>query len=281
MTATDRFIGTDSRSPFAGCVILILAMLVMVFLVGFSTWGLFRQFNEIARFTSERAAPVPVAPLLDREVEINALAVKLEKFRQDLAVPGEARLTLSAPELNLAIAAYDPFKELRQTFQVLAVEGDTLKIAISFKLNGKPRLATKDEPGITASDPRYLNAILTAKPQLLGHEVVLQITDITVPNATVPREFIEQMSPYRITERYQTDPVMGPVMAKLTSVETANGTVILNHDPGETPADHISNSQLDFASSRFFKTLALGACLFLAFVGTLVFIGLRARARRG
>ncbi|MCF7733919.1 MAG: hypothetical protein K9N23_19685 [Akkermansiaceae bacterium] len=281
MTATDRFIGTDSRSPFAGCVILILAMLVMVFLVGFSTWGLFRQFNEIARFTSERAAPVPVAPLLDREVEINALAVKLEKFRQDLAAPGEARLALSAQELNLAIAAYHPFKELRQTFQVLAVEGDTLKIAISFKLNGKPRLATKDEPGIMASDPRYLNAILTAKPQLLGHEVVLQITDITVPNATVPREFIEQMSPYRITERYQTNPVMGPVMAKLTSVETANDTVILNHKPGETPADHISNSQLDLASSRFFKTLAIGACLFLTFVGLLVFIGLRARARKG
>lgn len=281
MTATDRALGANSRSPFAGCVILILAMLVMVFLVVFSTWGLFRQFNEIARFTGERAAPVPVAPLLDREAAINDLAEKLEKFRQDLAGSEETRLTLTPEELNLAIAAYEPFKELRQTFHVLAVEGDTLKIAISFKLNGKPRLARQDEPGVMASDPRFLNATLTAKPQLLGHEVVLQISGIAVPDATVPREFIEQMSPYRITERYQTDPVIGPLMAKLTSVETANGTVILTRTPGVIPADTISNSQFDLASSRFFKTLGIGACLFLIFVGSLVIIGLRAKARRG
>ena len=37
-----------ARSPFAGCAILIAALLVMVFLIGFSVLTLFRQFNEIA-----------------------------------------------------------------------------------------------------------------------------------------------------------------------------------------------------------------------------------------
>jgi len=281
MAKTDDPIGANSRSPFAGCIILILALLVMIFLVGYSTWGLFRQFNEIARFTAERAEPVAVATLEDREPEINALAEKIEKFRQDLAGTLETQLSLTPAELNLAIAAYEPFKELRQTFQVLAVEGDTLQIAISFRLNGKPRLARQDEPGIMASDPRFLNGTLTARPQLLGKEVVLQILDIKVPGAAVPREFIEQMSPYRITERYQTDPQLGPAMAKLTSVETTNGSLILKRKPGETPADRISESQVNSASGRFFKVLGIAACLFLMFVGALVFIGLRAKARRG
>jgi hypothetical protein len=273
-------VGANARSPFAGCVILILALLVIVFLITFSTWGLFRLSNEIARFTDEKARPVPVATLDGHEAEINALAEKLEKFRQDLTGAEETRLELSPAELNLAIAAYEPFQELRQTFHVTAVEGDTLKLAVSLKLNGKPRLARADEPGVVASDPRFLNGTLIARPQLLGNEVALQVVDIQVPGATVPREFIEHMSPYRIADRYQKHPVIGPAMAKLTSVSTGDGRFTLIRKPGETPADRISDSQVDAAGNRFFLALGIGACVFLAFVAVIIFIGLRAKAAK-
>jgi hypothetical protein len=252
----------------------------MVFLVVFSTWGLFRQYNEIVKFTGSDPVPVEVTPLEAHEAEANSLAEKLEKFRQELAGDQVAQLALTPPELNLAITAYEPFVELRNTFRVLAIEGDTLKIAISFKLNGKPRLARAGESGWMTSDPRYLNGTLLAKPQLLGKEVVLQLTAIEVSNATVPVEFREQMSPYRITERYLAHPVIGPLMAKLTAVEVANGTLILKRNPAEVPGDRISAAQVDSASARLFKLLGLVACVFLLGVGILIFVGLRAKARK-
>ena len=281
MSNAAKPIGADSRSPFAGCAILIAAMAVMVFLVVFSTWGLFRQYNEIVKFTSSEPVPVELTSLEAHEAEINPLAEKLEKFRQELTGDQATQLGLTPAEINLAIAAYEPFQELRGTFRVLAIEGDALKIAISFKLNGRPRLARAGESGWLASDPRYLNATLTAKPQLLGKEVVLQLTAIEVPKATVPVEFMEQMSPYRITERYLTHPLIGPSMASLTAVEVTNGTVVLKRTLGEVPGDRISNAQVDSASARLFKLLGLIVCVFLVCAGTLVFVGLRAKARKG
>lgn len=272
-------LSANSRSPFAGCVILIAAMAVMVFLLVFSTWGLFRQYNEIVKFTATTPTPVAVSPLEGHEPEINLLAEKLETFRQGLAGDQATQLTLTPADLNLAIAAYEPFTDLRQTFHVQAIEGDSLKIAISFKLNGKPRLARADEDGWMTTDPRYLNATLRAKPQLLGKEVVLQLTAIEVPGATVPVEFMEQMSPYRITERYLTHPLIGPLMAKLTAVAVTDGAVVLKRTPGEVPGDRISADQVDSASARLFKLLGVIASVFLLGVGILIFVGLRAKAK--
>jgi hypothetical protein len=182
--------------------------------------------------------------------------------------------------LNLAIAAYEPFKELRGTFRVVSIEGETLRIAISFPLNGKPRLAHEGEPGWIASDSRFLNGTLVARPQLLKHEVVLSLDAIEVPGKKVAPEFISQMSPYRITERYLTDPAIGPAMAKLTRVGIADGKVVLTRNPGENPADNITDSQVDSASGRLFTTLGIAAAIFLAFAGIIVFIGVRAKARK-
>ncbi|MCX6874415.1 MAG: hypothetical protein NTW21_11510 [Verrucomicrobia bacterium] len=279
MPESNRPIGANAHSPFAGCAILVAAMAVMVFLVVFSTWGMFRQYREIAKFTAETPVPVEVAALDGRDGEINPLAERLEQFRQELAGDSATTLALTADELNLAIAAYEPFKDLRGTFRVLAVDGATMRIAISFKLNGKPRFTRKGEDGWIGSDPRFLNATLTARPQLLGREVVLKLDSITVPNAKVPVEFVGQMSPYRITERYLADADIGPAMAKLTAVEVADGRMVLRRQPGEIPADRISAAQVDAASSRLFTLLGIVACVFLTAVGILIFVGLRAKGR--
>lgn len=270
----------SARSPFAGCAIFIAALLVMVFLVGFSILTLFRQFNEIAKFTAEKPVPVEVSSIENQEAVLNPLAERLEAFRQQLAGDAEASLALAPEEMNLAIAAYEPFKDLRGTFRILGADGDKLRIAISFPLNGKPRLAREGEGGWVASDRRYLNATLVARPALMQRELVLQIDEIQVPDTKVPQEFIGQMSPYRITERYLSDPVLGPVMAKLTRVAISGGKVVFTRVPGETPPETIGKEQVDSASSRFFKILGAAACIFLVFAGLILFIGLRAKARR-
>jgi hypothetical protein len=268
---------SSARSPFAGCAILIAALLVMVFLVVFSVFSLFRQFAEIAKFTGEKPATLEVSQLEDQEAALNDLAVRLESFRQQLTSDGEAALALTPDEVNLAVAAYEPFKDLRGTFRVISADEGKLRIAISFPLNGKPRLTREGENGWITSDPRFLNGTMVARPALLKRELVLKLDDLEVPGASVPREFIEQMSPYRITERYLMHPVLGPAMEQLTSVEVADGSLRLFRKPGETPADVISEEQVDSAGNRFFLILGAAASLFLVFAGTIIFIGLRGK----
>jgi hypothetical protein len=269
----------SGRSPFSGCAILIAALLVMVFLIGFSFVTLFRQFNEIAKVTGTSPAPLEITSLEGREADLNGLADRLDAFRQNLGGEMESVIALDPEELNLAIAAFEHFKDLRGTFRVISVEDDALRIAISFELNGKPRLATKEEGGWIRSDSRYLNAVMIARPTLLQREIVLKIDAIEVPGSTVPTEFIEQMSPYRITERYLTDPVLGPAMAKLTRAGIENGMLVLASKPGEQPFGIINKDDVDAASSRFFVILGSAASLFLIFAGIVIFIGLRAKAR--
>lgn len=270
----------SARSPFAGCAILIAALAVMVFLIGFSVLTLFRQFNEIAKFTDVKPVPIEISSLENKEADLNRLAERIETFRQQLAGDTEASLALSADDLNLAIAAYEPLKELRGTFHVASIEGETLRLAISFPLNGRPRFAREGEPGWIASDQRFLNGTMVARPNLLKREVILSIDTIEVPGKKVAPEFIDQMSPYRIAERYLTDPVIGPAMAKFTRVGVADGKLMLTRIPNEVPADMITDKQVDSASTKLFTVLGIAAACFLAFAGVVVLIGIRAKARK-
>jgi hypothetical protein len=260
--------------------VLIIALLVMVFLVVFSTLTLFRQYDEIAKFTSERPKPVEISPLEDREELLVSLAERLEGFRHQLSQPGSASLELTTEEINLCIAAFEPLKELRGTFRVRDILPDgRWLIDISFQLNGKPRLSKPGESGWIQADPRFLNGTLIAKPALLKHEIALQIESIDVPNAKVPAEFIGQMSPYRISERYLTDPVIGPAMAAVNGLSTRQGVLVLSRTPGQSRPDEISNSQVDQSSGWFFTVLGVAAVLFLMFAALVVILAQRKKSR--
>ncbi len=279
-TTPDSAREPSTRSPFAGCAIFIVAFAVMVFLIGFSLLTLFRQFNEIAKFTDVKPAPVAVTALAGKENDLSQLTARLVKFQQDLSAKEEAILALTADDLNLAISGYDAFKELRHTLHVAEIRGETLRLDISFPLNGKPRLTRSGEPGWTASDARYLNGTLVARPNLLKREFILGLDTIEVPGKTVAPGFIDQMSPYRITERYLGDKLIGPAMAQLTCVRIAQDKLLLIRTPGEIPTDFISNEQVDSGSRRLFTAIGIAAIGFLAFAALIIFIGLRSKARR-
>ena len=265
----------SQKSPFAGCAIFIAAIAVMLFLIIFSVTVLFRQFNEIVKFTQEEPAPLVIENLEGKEAELNALAEKVEAFRQGVADGESSTLELSPDELNLAIAAYEPFKDLRGTFRVTEITPEDLRAKISFQLNGKPRLAKEGEVGWTASDPRYLNGTMVAVPGLLQKEVILQIKHILVEGADVPTQFEEQMSPYRIAERYIGTEGIGTVMAELNAVELGDGVIRFTKTKGEAPADTVTNEEVDIASKRFFILFGGAACLFLLFAAVIIFISLR------
>lgn len=268
------------KSPFAGCAILIVALAVMLFLVGFSVFALFRQFSEIAKFTGEEPQGITIVSLEDREPDLNRLAEKLEEFRLAVRDGESAVLELNAEEMNLAIAAYEPFKDLRGTLQVLEISPENIRFAISFQLNGKPRMSKKGEEGMMSSDPRYLNGTMVAAPGLLQKEVILQLSDIEVTDAKVPKEFVQQMSPYRIAERYLGSEGIGTTMAGLTSVSLAEGIVRFEKKEGVVPQDMITKEQVDDGSMKVFKFFGIAASIFLVFVGIVLFVGLRLKKSR-
>ncbi|MDP4625162.1 MAG: hypothetical protein NWT08_08490 [Akkermansiaceae bacterium] len=278
--ATTESNEVSQKSPFAGCAILIAAVAVMLFLIIFSVTVLFRQYNEIAKFTAEEPEPLAIENLENRESELNALAEKLEAFRQSVTDGETAALELNADEINLAIAAYEPFKDLRGTFRVSEITPEALRAKISFQLNGKPRLAKEGETGWMASDPRYLNATMITVPGLLQKEVILQIRHILVEGAEVAPQFEEQMSPYRIAERYIGTEGIGTVMEQLTTVELDEGVIRFVKTKGEVPADTVTNEQVDVASKRFFTFFGIAACIFLLFAGTVIFVSLHLKKSR-
>lgn len=298
-----------ARSPFAGCAILIVAMLVMVFLLWFSVRSLFKQYAEIEKFTSDKPAAVELVQLDDRESELNSLAERIESFRQALAdfrgddaeqaklqaegkssadsgaVPAPVRepaeLRLDADDLNLAIAAYPAFEDLRGTFYVREIVDGVVIAEISYFLNGKPRLAGKGESGFIASDPRYLIARMIAVPYLANGEVPLRIKDIQVEGAKVPREFIELMSPYTITGRYAADPLdpIGMAMSRLNEVRIEGGELVLRAVPGEKPKEEFTDSEVDSGLGNIAKFFGIAAVLFILLATTVIIIGLRAKRR--
>jgi hypothetical protein len=269
---------TSDRSPLSGCAILLTALMVMVFLVVFSVMTLFRQYDEIVKFTSAEPKALEIESIENRKTELNALKGRMILFHEGLMGDGEASLALTPDEINLAINAFDAFRDLRGNFRVVGIDGDKLRIAICFRLNGKPRLGRPGEDAWMTSDPRFLIGTLVARPALLKREVVLRIDTIEVEGASVPEGFIGQMSPYRLAERYLEDPLLGPAMAALTSVKVVDGCLVLSKKPGEVPADEIGRDEVDSSGRRLFTVFGIVATGFLSVAGLVVFLGLRKKS---
>jgi hypothetical protein len=254
---------------------------MLVFLIGFTAWLPFRQATEIEKFTATQPAPLAIEPIEGNEATLNNLVERLEAFHHDLLgdATQPARIELSAADLNLAIAAFQPVAELRGSFRIRKITPDALTIDICYKLNGRPRMAKDDEPGAFASDPRYLIGTITGHPQLMRREIVLKVDALNVPGATVPDGFMSHFSTLRIFEAHLKHPTLGPSMAAMTRVQLENGKLVLSRIPGETPPDVISDADVIKGGSRLITILGIGACIFLAFAATMVFLSIRKQRR--
>lgn len=259
-------------TPFAGCLIMILALAVMLFLVGFAIWSVFRLDKEIAKFTQLEARPVPVAPLEDSEGTLNSLKAKLDTFHHQLTTDGaeDARLALSVEDINLAIAAFEPLKELRGTFRVEVIEKDTMRVAISFKLNAKPM----------ENSFRYLNGTMVVRPELVEGEILLRVLSVDAGAQPVPDEFLGHLSPYRISQRYVEDPILGPAMKRLTAIEIRDNQLELRRLSTERAPSPITPEQAEKGKMRFMKLFGFIAAMFLVGVSVVLLIGLRSRRKK-
>ena len=266
-TASPEEPETVARNPGAGCIIMITAIVSLAFLVGFGIWNLFKLDRELAKFTESEARPTVLPDLEANAAAVNVLNSKLETFKTEEGRDRPATLTVTPEEINLALAAFEEFEELRETFTIKSIKNGELHIDISFKLRGSP----------TKGGFRYLNATMIATPELAGGEIHLVIDRIEVPGKTVPEGFIGQLSPYRLTERYLEDETLGPWMAKLTSLSLGAGTASLTVQPGEIPP---ASEPPELETEHIIRAVALFGVVLLVFISLVVFAVKRGRKIR-
>ncbi len=245
---------------------MTVALVSLVFLIGFGIWSLFKQHKEISKFTDPSPREIPLPDLEENAHAVIGLNAKLETFRTDAGNKRAAFLKLSPDELNLAFAAFDKFEELRGSFRVARITAEEVEIEIAFKMRGAP---TKPD------DFRYLNGTMVTKPQLTGGEIIFEVERIEVPGETVPDGFIGVFSPYRPAQMYLEDEVLGPWMKKLTSLTLEDGFATLAIIPEEAPPE-AEEPALEF--SHIVRAAVLFGAIFLAFVAIVIMAVRRGRS---
>lgn len=256
----------STKSPLAGCSIVMIGIAAMAFLVGFVIWNLFKLDKEIAKFTTDEAIPTELPNLIEEVTAYNDFKSRLQLFKDADGNGEDTSLELSAKDINLAIASYDEFSELRHTLSVLEIVDDKLHLAISFPLRGKPM----------SEEMRYLNGTMIASPTLRGGEFVLEVDRIIVPDAVVPDGFIGQMSPYRISQRYLEDEILGPWMKRLTDISVKDDQLVLSIVAAEADLAALPEDPSPFIN-RF---LLVSAACASAFVLLFIAIALMGRKKR-
>ncbi|MGJ8723139.1 MAG: hypothetical protein ACSHYB_01170 [Roseibacillus sp.] len=257
------------QSPFAGCTIIIAAAVMMLFLVGFTIWSLFRVDSEISKFTEKDPVPTAVLEPLQFESEFNDLSRRLDGFRAAVLANQPAELTLSTQDLNLSIAAHHQFEELRETFYILSLSPTEAKVQISYRINGKP---------IGDTSHRYLNGTFRGKPRLESGQLLIDIDHIDSLKGTVPDEFAAHLSDHQITAPYLKDELLGPIMKKLTSLELSENALIIKAQPDVIPP---GQQDLTMEEIEQTKKIALTAfAIVIVVFGLLLFIFLKWRGNR-
>tara|TARA_B100001093_G_C26813335_1_gene1008529 strand:- start:667 stop:1530 length:864 start_codon:yes stop_codon:yes gene_type:complete len=259
---------TQAQNPGAGCIIMIVALSSLAFLIGFGVWSLFKQHREIAKFTSTSPQEIPLPDLETNAAAMIQLNASLETFRTEAGNERTATLRLSPGGINLALAAFEDFGELRKTFSVKKITSDEVHIEISFKMRGSP---------LNSEDYRYLNGTMITKPELSGGEIFFNVDRIEVPGKSVPEGFIGVFSPYRPAQVYLADEDgAGPWMRKLTSLALEDGFLNLTIEPSDAPPES-EPEEIEFG--HIFRAVILFAAVLLAFIATAIFAFKRSRAR--
>lgn len=259
---------TPTRSPFAGCLILLILAAVAVFLISVSAYSLIQQNKEIDKFTAAEAVTLPEIMVEGKESELNDLHARLQRFRDGVVSrpQEETRISLTVADLNYVLATMSPLRDYRSYFYVKEIRDGEIIADHTRPMNGMPGSGTK----------RHLNAVAHLKPLVAEKCLVFQVAALEVPGKTVPKEFIAQIPPYRIGLDLQKDPVLGPVLDRLTAMEAKDGILELRHVPGETTST-VTNQQVNSAFMRILRFLVSG---FLLIVGIGLFIAIRAKAKK-
>lgn len=196
---------TPRGSPIPGCFILATILLVFGGLVVLYTFVGNFQKKEIAKFTQETAAEIPVAEPTPEETE--AAMAKLRAIETAVNERKAERILFTPQDLNVLIATLEATKDFGgQTY----IDGITEKGIVA-------RMAQPVRKGIVQKGFRYINGEFVFRPEVRKRTVAFKVVDIDPEVGSVPEKFIES---YATLDFFQLDPENEAVAENVGSIET-------------------------------------------------------------
>lgn len=276
------------RSPFAGCLILIVMAVVILVLVSSAAYFLKKQTDAYKTFTEEEAKPAPVADPKAHETEFNSLVNRLRHFNHEVNNGRAAELTLSAQDLNLAIAHFEVLKSYRGQFHFEKLTDSEISGTIHLPFNSTSKLPgfVRSSLGIESRD-NNLNGTFTGTPLLTDGKLILNVSEITPSKGEIPEELLSGISRFLISgeleQKAEDDPKNIPellkTLRKLTSIGLQNQTLVFAYSPDSKPPSVKEES--DAMATKAKQLVALGAVIFiLTMILFFILMSRRLKAKR-
>ena len=276
------------RSPFAGCLILIVMAVVILVLISSAAYFLKKQTDAYKTFTDEEARPAPVADPKAHESEFNSLVNRLRHFDHEVNNGRAAELALSAQDLNLAIAHFDVLKSYRGQFHFEKITGTNISGTIHLPFNSTSKLPgfVRSSLGIESRE-NNLNGTFTGTPLLTDGKLILNVSEITPSKGEIPEELLSGISRFLISgeleQKAEDDPKNIPellkTLRKLTSIELREESLIFSYTPDSKPPSVKEES--DAMATKAKQLVALGAVIFiLTMILFFILMSRRQKAKR-
>lgn len=261
-------------SPFAGCSIFIIAGLLAVGMISFTFWIGTRIESTIQGFTQENPKPIEQVDLTGKESQQVTLKNNLMGFRHKIEAEKPGEISLSAEDLNLAIATFDILKPQRGSLYVTSISDEGIRAEISNPINSKMSNIISQEKTF-----RHLNGTIFIQSELVDGAVFPRITSIKPDGGgSVPDEFRQQISKTLLAP-FKDDKEIGPLFTRISSVEIKDNTILLKTEPGKEQSDALPTDTKP-VFERFMKGFAIVAVVFLAIITAIIILSRRKAAQQ-
>ncbi len=276
------------RSPFAGCLILIVMAIVVIILIASAGYSIKKQTDSVKTFTEEEAKPAPIADLSNHEPELNSLMNRIRHFDHEIQNSRPAQLELTPTEVNYTFAHFEVFKNFRGQLFFNDFTDSQITGNIHYPLNSTKNLPkfVRDTLNIETRD-NNINGTFIGTPLLTDGKLILNLSEIKPERGQIPEALFSNISRTLISgeleKQLEDDPKNPPALLtklkKLTSLTLKDGKLCLAYTPGETPPSIKEES--DAMATKAKQLVALGAIIFiLTMILLFIVLSRRQRAKR-
>lgn len=211
---------TAPFSPYYGCAIMMMAVLIFGGIITWSAYSLLSQDKQISQFTQDEPVKLDAAELPAEQKA--GLVQRLTSFGDDITAGRAASLKLSIAELN-ALPAMAPQSDYGSYAGMVLLEkanpaDNTLSGRICLPLN---RLKFWE------GKKRYLVGEASFLAHVNAEGVDAKVVAVKVPGKEVPQGFVNNMEVWTLLAPYRKVEPLGAILKGVQKVEvTADGVVL-------------------------------------------------------
>lgn len=246
---------TGKPTPIAGCLIFCVLLGMATFIAVFSTYQYKQYKQEIINISQLEQNKTALAPL-DDKTKVDAFDQKITDFAKAVKAGEKTEITLTAEEMNLAIALYPKLESFRGEMSIREITESAIIADIAFPVRA----------GFDGT--RYLNGTMTMQPVIAMGSVFPIVSEITPDSGNpVPPKMTREFPTLLFTE-YRNDEEMAEVFHRLSKVTLTNGQMTILSDPAIKQPDALPDD-VEYEANRAIYVFGL---LVFMFVTTIAFV---------